>query len=213
MYLAAGAPYDPNGDVNGTIDTEYVRLYARSGTEWNMIQQINRTRSSDDFGWSLDLSHDGSMLAISTLYDAVYMYKLSTSSFLYELVHTTDNIDAREISVSGDGMVVGVAFWSNRTARIYERIGDGFQQRGADILGYGYGGGIALNYDGTIAIVGDLFWDSDTAIHIGRAAVFQWRDDNEDGSMEWMQMGSDITGDAAGDYLGYDGVYLSRMTA
>jgi len=52
-------------------------------------------------------------------------------------------------------------------------------------------------------------WDSDTAIAIGRAAVFQWRDDNEDdnedGIMVWVQMGSDITGDAAEDYLGYYG--------
>ena len=36
--------------------------------------------------------------------------------------------------------------------------------------------------------------------------MFQWRDDNEDdnedGIMVWVQMGSDITGDAAEDYLG-----------
>ena len=156
MYLAAGAPYDPNGDVNGTIDTEYVRLYARSGTEWNMIQQINRTRSSDDFGYSLDLSHDGSMLTITEYDGPVYMYELSSSSFLYELVHTTDNIDAREVSVSGDGMVVGVTSRSsNIGSRIYERIGDGFQQRGMAISGYGYQSGIALNYAGNIAAIGD----------------------------------------------------------
>jgi len=47
-------------------------------------------------------------------------------------------------------------------------------RRGTDILGYGYNsGGIALNYDGTIAVIGDYTWSS---FH-GRAAVFQRRDD------------------------------------
>ena len=199
MYMAASAD---GGDVNGLPNAGYARLYARSGTDWNMIQQINGTQSFGYFGWSLDFSHNASMLAIGE-YDSeaesgrVYMYELSSSSFLYELIHTTDVINVQEVSVSGDGMVVGIG-----STKIFERIGDGFQQRGADISGYGQYSGIALNFDGTIVLVGDAFWDSDTATGIGRAAVFQWRDDNEDGIMVWVQMGSDITGDAAYDYLG-----------
>ena len=205
MYLAAGARH---GDVNG-LRVGYARLYARSGTDWNMIQQINGTVSHGDFGISLDLSHDGSMLAIGSRGSTsghVYMYELSTSSFLYELLHTTGYVSAAEVSVSGDGKVVGVASWSSvNGAKIYERIGDGFQQRGTDI-NYGFwGSGIALSYDGSIFIVGDTYWDSDTIMNIGRAGVFQWRDDNEDGSMEWVQMGSDITGNAANDFLGFIG--------
>ena len=134
------------------------------------------------------------------------MYELSSSSFLYELLYTTydiisanpDNVYAEEVSVSGDGMVFGFTSTSVGT-KIFERIGDGFQQRGAVISGYG--DGIALNYDGSIVIVGDRNWPSNT----GRASVFQWKNDNEDGSMQWMQMGSDITGDATDDYLGWYG--------
>ena len=200
MYLAASADA---GDVNGLTNAGYARLYAKSGTDWNVFQSINGTQSFGYFGYSLDLSHDGSMLAISAEYGRVYMYELSSSSFLYELLHTTDDISAYEVSVSGDGMVVDVTSESSSIgAKIFERIGDVFQQRGTDISGYGQYSGIALNFDGSIVIVGDAYWDSDTATNIGRAAVVQWRDGNEDGSIVWVQMGSDITGDAAFDYLG-----------
>jgi len=66
-------------------------------------------------------------------------------------------------------------------------IGDEFQKRGTDFSGYGYDSGIALNYDGgSVVMVGDYSWPSFG--FVGRAAVFQWKDDNEDGSMQWMQM-------------------------
>jgi len=162
-----------------------------------MIQQINGTVPNDYFGRSLDLSHDGSLLTVSSSGGAVYMYELSSSTFLYKLLYTADNINAYEVSVSGDGMVVGITSRSIG-ARIFERIGDGFQERGTAISNYGYQSGIALNYAGNIAAIGDQVWSSYT----GRAAVFQWKDDNENGLMQWMQMGSDITGDAASNYLG-----------
>ena len=212
MYFAAGAE---RGDVYGLTNAGYARLYAKSGTDWNMIQQIHGTRFDDRFGRSPDFSHDGSMLAIGGMAGALHMYELSNVTSIYELLHTIDDVGSWEVSVSGDGMVVGVtSYLSSIGTRIFERIGDVFQQRGADISGYGYESGIALNYDGSIAIVGDRYWNSDNT---GRAAVFQWRDDNEDGSMLWMQMGSDITGDASNDYLGckgcvsitYDGLTVS----
>ncbi len=200
MYLAAGAPFT---DLDGIIHAGYVRLYAKSGTDWNLIQQINGTQSDDKFGWSLDLSHNGSMLTVGSSHDSVSMFELSDSTFLYELFHTIDDINTYKVAISGDGMVIGVTSRNSSIgARIFERIDDGFQQRGTDILGYGYYSGIAMNYDGTIAIVGDYAWPNST--RIGRAAVFQLTD-NKDGSMEWMQMGSDITGDAARDELGWLG--------
>ena len=195
MFLAAGAP---DGDPNGLTRAGYARLYAKSGTDWNMFQQINGTVSSSYLGRSLDLSHDGSMLTVGSLSGSVYIYELSSNSFLYELLHTI-NIDAWEVGVSGDGMVVGVTSGSSIGAKIFERIGGVFQQRGTDISGYT--SGIALNYAGTIVIVGDSNWSSNT----GRTGVFQWKDDDGDGSMQWMQMGSDITGDTAYDYFGYFG--------
>ena len=219
MYMATGAHLK---DVDGLRQAGYARLYAKSGTDWNMIQQINGTQSPGYFGFSLDLSHDGSLLTVISSGGSVYMYQLSKSSFLYELLYFTDDIYAGEVCVSGDGMVVGVTTLqvpsSNNTTgvRIFERVGDVFQERNTDILNYGYSsGGIALNYEGTIAVIGDYAWST----FEGRAAVFQWRDYDGDGSMEWIQMGSNITSNAGinfywfGDYgcisITYDGLTIA----
>jgi len=198
--MAVGA-YD--GEINAYGDVGYVRLYDKDGTEWNMIQQINGTADRGYFGGSVDLSHDGSTLTVGSLYNDVRMYEFSNSSFSYALLYTTDRIFAAEVSVSGDGKIVGVtSTTSSSGARIFERIGDEFQQKGSAFTDYGrYRSGIALNYFGTIVIIGDRNWSSGR----GRVGVFQWKDDGSNGSMEWMQMGSDIKGDTAYTNFGFFG--------
>ena len=195
MFIAVG---EENGDTAMGTRHGFAKLYTKSGSDWNFFQQINGTESTDEFGISLDLSHDGSILIVGSSND-VAAYGLSNTNLLYELLYIFNDSNGNHVSVSGDGMVVGITSYISSTGiRIFERIGDGFQQRGTDISGYS--GDVALNYNGTIAIFGDPEWDSDT----GRTAVFQWRGD-EDGLMQWIQMGSDITGDAADDDLGCDG--------
>lgn len=101
--------------------------------------------------------------------------------------------------MSGDGKVVGVTLTGgDKGARIFEKNGARFQQRGSDFTVYGFKGGIALNYNGGIVIIGD----SSYSPYRDRAGVFQWKDENNDGSMHWVQLGDDITADVAGDLLG-----------
>jgi len=74
------------------------------------------------FGYSLDLSYDGSVLIVGSYKRAVRVYEFSNSSPPYSLLNTTaDYIYADEVSVSGDVSVFGVASWDG--ARIFERIG------------------------------------------------------------------------------------------
>ena len=185
----------------GMTNRGLVRLYKKYGTDWNQSQQITGPAIySGYFGFSLDLSHDGSTLAVSALYRSVYIYELSDVTSKYYLLHATADIDATDVCVSGDGSTVGIS--ANGGARIFVRDGNAFQQRGPTLNFYGRSwSGIALSYNGTIAAIGDYSWYS----YRGRMGVFQWRDDNGNGSMEWMQMGSDITGDAASDFLGRNG--------
>jgi len=196
MIMAVGAY---NGNPNGITDAGYLRLYEKFGSDWNSFQQINGNEVADRFGYSLDLSHDGSILTF-TSYLAVHIYELSSSASLYTWLDTK-NYNACEVAVSPDGSAVGVTSLTSNEARIFERFGVGFQQRGIDITGYGFSSGIALNYNGTIVIVGDYFWDSKR----GRAAVYQWKDNIDNGSMDWIKMGLDMTGDASGNSLGYAG--------
>ncbi len=178
-----------------------VRLYNKDGTDWNNFQQINGIQSNDWFGISLDLSHDGSALVVGDYYRAVYIYDFNNVTSVYDLFHTITGVRAREVCVSGDGSTIGFGIWNNLGAMIFVRNGDGFEQRGPTFTGgYGEGdSGIALNYGGTIAALGQYYWDDNR----GRVGVFQWRDGNGNGSMQWMQMGSDITGDNVNDFLGY----------
>ena len=87
-------------------------------------------------------------------------------------------------------------------ASIFVRDAHGFQQRGLTFTDYGNDwSGIALSYDGKIVAIGQRRWHSSQ----GRVGVSQWRDDNGDGSMKWVQMGTDIIGLEHLDQLGYYG--------
>ena len=171
----------------------FVRLYTMSGTSWSSLQQLN---GNGGFGFSVDLSHDGSTLAAVATNGAFYVYELPNNSSSYELLYSTGFSGAWEIAVSSDGNTIGVTS-TNDKAAMYQRNGDSFQQKGSDILGYGRNGDISLNSDGSIVVVGDPNGYSGA----GRAGVFQWINDGE--SMKWVQMGSDIIG--VGGSFGYFG--------
>jgi len=201
--MAVGAPF---GDPNGVYTAGYVKLYEKSGSEWDIMQQINGTVTEGKFGYSVALSNDASILTIVSYHVAVHMFEYSTESKQYELIDTKEYY-AGEVAVSPDGMVVGIAAGNSSSeepnysgARIFERSGTGFQQRGGDFSEYGrFYSGIDLNYDGSVVIIGDRAWSSGR----GRVGVFQWKENGE--SMDWVQMGNDFVGDADGDWMGYLG--------
>lgn len=157
--------------------------------------------------------------------DAVFIYELSSIASVYH-IHLLDTIycdDVYEVSVSGDGRAVGTM--SSKSSASYAwvliRVGNGFQQRGSTFTGYGsYYSGIALNYYATIVAIGDDNYDYDGSNDrhdMGRVSVFQWADVYGNGFKNWIQMGSDITGDAANGRLGrygcvsitYDGLTVA----
>ena len=97
---------DPGGVTNAGL----VKLLRRNGTDWNMSQQINGPAVQyGRFGRSLDLSHNSSTLVVGALYRSVYIYDYNNVTSLYDWIHTTADVDAREVCVSGDGSTVGVA--------------------------------------------------------------------------------------------------------
>ena len=198
--MAVGADF---AELNSVYRAGYVRLLTKSGNDWNSIQQINGTVSNGRFGSSVALSQDGSTLAIASWNSAIYIYSSSSSSSEYSLLDSK-SFNVIEVALSADGSVIGVTSNDNNGARIYARSGDSFLRRGSDFSGYGrHQSGIALNYDGTTVIIGDRNWPNN--LDHGRAGVFQWKDDNNDGSMQWIQMGNDITRNVRYDYFGHIG--------
>ena len=198
--MAVGAH---NANIAGLNSVGFVKLYGRNGTDWIFFQQINGPAGEYGyFGKTVDLSYNGSTMAVAAFAGAVYMYTFSNITSNYNLFHTTPDVDAHIVCISGDGSTFGVTPTSNIGARIFVRNDNGFQQRGNTFTDFGgQYSGVALNYNGTIAAIADVYWSNSR----GRVSLFQWTDNNNDGSMEWIQMGSDITGDVTNDWLGYVG--------
>ena len=76
----------------------FVRLYTMSGTSWSSLQQFNGHNVNQGFGFSVDLSHDGSTLAAVATNGAFYVYELPNNSSSYELLYSTGFPGAWEIT-------------------------------------------------------------------------------------------------------------------
>ena len=147
-------------------------IIARSG------QVIDGENAFDLYGWSTDISEDGSTLAVGSILND---------------------------GVSGDR--------DNRnrgSVRVYSRsnVDDPWIQKGVDIDGEAaqdYSGwSVSLSVDGDRVVIGAVFNDT-TNENVGHVRVYDWNSS----SSQWVQVGSDIEGGAAGDFFGYS-VSLSK---
>lgn len=84
--------------------------------------------------------------------------------------------------------------------RVYQFDGSDWVQLGTDIDGaeedWGFGSSISISDNGTVLAVGCGSYDSDLGADIGTVFIFEF-----DG-VDWVQIGSEITGDNPGDKYG-----------
>jgi len=191
MYIAVGV--SRGGDKN----KGYVKVYSKQGgANWSTMQHIDGKGNWNRFGFSVDLSEDGSIMAITSRNRTAYVYQLSTTSSIPEYEEIFDEgCNAREVAVSPDGSVVAVALDDsngNIGAKIFERNGVTFQQRGVDLSDSGKSGGIALSKNGSRIVLADRDGR-------GRVWVLDWDDVEE----RWVPIGSIIEGENNGDNLGF----------
>uniref|UniRef100_A0A6C0KEA6 Fibronectin type-III domain-containing protein n=1 Tax=viral metagenome TaxID=1070528 RepID=A0A6C0KEA6_9ZZZZ len=114
----------------------------------------------------------------------------------------------RLVSLSSDGTIVaigatyndGVNGTDSGHVRVYENIGGTWTQKGNDIDGEAAddesGHSVALSSDGTIVAIGAIYND-DNGSNSGHVRVYQYSNNS------WSQLGSDIDGEATGDYSGW----------
>jgi hypothetical protein len=120
-----------------------------------------------------------------------------------------DNFGYR-ISLSSDGSRLAVGAIKNDGStgtdsghvRVFNWSGSAWTQVGGDIDGEAAGDrlgyGVALSSDGTILATGADFNDGSTGTRSGHVRVFNWS------GSAWTQLGGDIDGEAAENYLGHD---------
>jgi len=214
--VAIGAPYN---DGTGS-DTGHVRIYEYSGGTWSQLgSDIDGEAASDQSGFSVSLSGDGTRVAIGAPYNdgtgsnaghvRIYEYSGGDWSQLGSDIdgEASDDRSGYSVSLSSDGTRVAIGAYLNDGngnnaghVRIYEYSGGTWSQLGSDIDGEAAddlsGFSVSLSSDGTRVAIGALYNDG-TGSDAGHVRIYEYSGGT------WSQLGSDIDGEAASDQSGY----------
>ena len=190
--LAVGA--EQNDGNGGSTNSGHVRVYKYNENSNTWIQlgaDIDGEAAGDGSGWSVSLSSDGGVLAVGAVNNDgnggidsghVRVYKYLSNNNTWSQLGAdidgefTNDYSGSSISLSGDGVVLAVAAYSNDGAfissdrghvRVYKYYADTatWTQFGADIDGEaagdntGYLGGVSLSSDGEVLAVGASYND------------------------------------------------------
>ena len=213
--VAIGAPVNAgNGSEAG-----HVRIYQLDGNAWvKMGSDIDGEAAGDLSGEAVSLSSDGSRVAIGGRWndgngnDAghVRVYDWTGSAWVKMGSdidgEAADDNSGKAVSLSSDGTRVAIGAPQNNGAglaaghvRVYQLDGNAWVKVGSDIDGEAAddysGGSVSLSADGTRVAIGANY-NSDSAFYAGHVRVY----DLDGGA--WVQVGSDIDGEAAEDQSG-----------
>jgi len=215
--VAIGAPC--NGE-NG-IDAGQVAIYKFNSGNWlQMGNDLDGDTAVDNFGKSVCLSSDGTILAIGAYRndgngnDAghVKVYEYNGSNW----IQLGNNIEGEaagdnsgiSVSLNSDGKIVAIgALYNDGSAtnsghvRIFEYSGGNWIQMGSDIDGEGWnnnsGRSVSLSSDGSIVAIGAITNDGNSGNSNddrGHVRIYEYSGGN------WIQVGNDIDGENAGDW-------------
>lgn len=213
--LAIGAPWSNlNGEVSG-----HVNVYKYESESWQQIGSSLIGSISDQFGWSLSLSSDGSILSVGapsndsngSTSGAVRIYENQNDEWV-QLGTDIQGTNANDklgysVCLSSDGLRVaaGAPFnndggFNSGIVRVYELINESWEQVGNDIIGVAAGDesgfSISLSSDGHLLAIGAPK-NGGNGQFSGQVRVFELIGEN------WEQIGSSLYGDSSGDQFGY----------
>jgi len=206
------------------IDGGKVKVYQNVSDVWTQIgEDINGEATDDQFGWSISLSSDGSVVAIGSPDNDdngsnsghVRVYE-NISDVWTQIGNDIDGeasgdqsstfIDVNNVSLSSDGSTVAIGGPFNDGngldsghVRVYRNISGTWTQIGNDIdgeaAGDSSGWNVSLSSDGNIVAIGATANDGN-GNGSGHVRVYQ----NTSGT--WVQKGNDIDGEASLDGTG-----------
>jgi len=168
--------------------------------------------NGDLFGWSTDLSSDGTILAVGAIYHDsskghVQIFEWNGSAWVQK-GSDIDGLSMNDqcgysVSLSNDGLTVAIGSMNRSTlttesgsVRIFEWNGSAWAQKGSNLDGDGvydqFGTSVSLSGDGNVLVAGGPENSGST----GYVKVYNW-----DGS-SWSLIGSKITGESNDDRFG-----------
>ena len=213
--VAVGAFFnDGNGSNSG-----HVRIYEKTSDIWVQVgSDINGEAANDQLGGAVSLSGDGRVVAIGAKRNDgngdqsghVRVYGNITGNW----VQIGEDIDGEgmtdlsgtSVSLSDDGSILAIGAELNDDngedsghVRVYENQAGNWVQLGSDIDGEAAGDksgfSVSLSSDGTIVAIG-AYSNQGNGPGSGHVRVYQ----NQGGA--WIQLGSDIDGEAPSDLSG-----------
>ena len=220
LRVAIGARgNDGNGSNSG-----HVRIYElQSDNSWSKLgDDIDGEAASDQSGYSVSLSSDGSRVAIGAIYNDgggtnsghVRIYELQSDNSWSKLGDDIDGEAAYDqsgwsVSLSSDGSSVAIGAIANDGGgtnsghvRIYELQSDNsWSKLGDDIDGEAAsdqsGYSVSLSSDGSRVAIGAIR-NAGGETNSGHVRIYELQSDNS-----WSKLGDDIDGEAADDQSGY----------
>ena len=189
-------------------DNGLVKVYQYDGTSWTQLgQDLNSNESWDLMGYGIDLSSDGTILAVGAWFGNspgadsgwVKIYEYNGTSWVQQGSDIGGEAAADHsglsVSLSKDGKIVAIGAHNNGSGighvRIYNYNGTTWTQLGSDIDGTTsddeFGKSVAINDDGTIVAIGADSND-DNGTNSGKALVYHYHNNT------WIQKGNTLKG-------------------
>jgi hypothetical protein len=199
--VAAGAP---GSSGSGKYQSGRVKVYQYTGSVWTQVgSSINGGAISDNFGWSVSMSDDGTRVAIGAYQsdgDKLVMHRWKDQDTFTALEILYGTPVATILSLNGyapgyipprDTMIrVSNSFFGR--VRVYEYAGGSWTQLGNSIdgatAGDKLGVSVSMSSDGTSVAIGGQ----------NSVNVYGYSDSR------WTRVGPGIEGEGSGDQFGWD---------
>jgi len=193
-----------------------VYIYKLINGSWGEDATLIGPQSGGQFGWSVDLSTDGTRIVVGDPFTEtdtdpgnVYVYENTSDSWGALGTHITgsaEELHGYSVAISGDGNTIALSAILNNTSyykagyvKVYTYSEGSWQIMGNILygsdVGERFGYAIDLSSDGNILAVGTPYNDKNGG-ESGQVKVYTWN------SVNWIQRGLDINGSTVGDFFG-----------
>ena len=210
-----------NNGING-IKSGHVRIYKNIAGNWSQIGSDIDGEAADDYsGDSVSLNSEGNIVAIGSSRNTGINGTKSGHVRIYKNIagnwtqlgsdidgEAADDWSGFSTSLNANGDIVAIGAIKNNGSngasghvRIYKNITGNWTQIGTDIngeaAGDNFGFAIHLNANGNMIAIGAINNQGSLGLNSGHVRVYK------NNNNVWTQVGTDIDGEAAGDFSGY----------
>ena len=213
-------------DTDSVYDTGSAYIFENNDGKWIQTAKLiaSDVKSADHFGSSVSISADGTVALIGSFYDDTDSVYDTGSAYIFENNDgkwtQTAKLEASDaaandyfgssVSISADGTVALIGSFYDDTDSVYDtgsayifENNDGKWIQTAKLIASDvksadhFGSSVSISADGTVALIGSFYDDTDSVYDTGSAYIFENNDD------QWTQIAKLEASDAAAnDYFG-----------